>query len=68
LASWPSPNVKRQVYDFIAGFVHKQGYSPSFEEIGKGLRLSSLATVHKHVSNLEKKRPAHARLQPQPFY
>jgi repressor LexA len=46
---------QRQVYDFIAGFVQKNGYSPSFEEIGGGLGLSSLATVHKHVSNLEKK-------------
>jgi repressor LexA len=46
---------QRQVYDFIANFVHGHGYSPSFEEIGDGLGLSSLATVHKHVSNLEKK-------------
>src|SRR5579864_7178164 len=46
---------QRQVYDFISGFVQKQGYSPSFEEIGEGLGLSSLATVHKHISNLEKK-------------
>ncbi|MBV9339435.1 MAG: transcriptional repressor LexA, partial [Acidobacteria bacterium] len=42
-------------YDFIADFVERQGYSPSFEEIGEGLGLSSLATVHKHISNLEKK-------------
>lgn len=46
---------QRQVYDFIHGFVQKNGYSPSFEEIGEGLGLSSLATVHKHVTNLEKK-------------
>jgi repressor LexA len=46
---------QRQVYDFIAGFVQTKGYSPSFEEIGAGLGLSSLATVHKHISNLEKK-------------
>jgi repressor LexA len=46
---------QRQVYDFISGFVQKNGYSPSFEEIGEGLDLSSLATVHKHISNLEKK-------------
>jgi len=46
---------QRQVYDFIAEFVHSRGYSPSFEEIGEGLGLSSPATVHKHVSNLEKK-------------
>jgi repressor LexA len=43
------------VYDFIAGFVQSHGYSPSFEEIGEGLGLSSLATVHKHISNLEEK-------------
>src|SRR5262249_13296040 len=46
---------QRQVYDFIASFVQKNGYSPSFEEIGEGLDLSSLATVHKHITNLEKK-------------
>jgi len=46
---------QRQVYDFISTFVQRNGYSPSFEEIGDGLGLSSLATVHKHISNLEKK-------------
>ena len=46
---------QKQVYDFLAQFVEEHGYSPSFEEIGDGLGLSSLATVHKHVSNLELK-------------
>src|SRR5437773_10437829 len=46
---------QRQVYDYISDFVQRNGYSPSFEEIGKGLDLTSLATVHKHISNLEKK-------------
>jgi repressor LexA len=46
---------QRQVYDFISDFVQEKGYSPSFEEIGEGLGLSSLATVHKHISNLEGK-------------
>lgn len=46
---------QKQVYDFIADFVTRNGYSPSFEEIGQGMQLSSLATVHKHISNLEKK-------------
>lgn len=46
---------QRQVYDYISRFVSERGYSPSFEEIGEGLGLSSLATVHKHISNLEKK-------------
>lgn len=46
---------QREMYDFISGFVQKHGYSPSFEEIGDGMGLSSLATVHKHLTNLEKK-------------
>jgi repressor LexA len=46
---------QREVYDFIHDFVQQHGYSPSFEEIGAGLDLSSLATVHKHISNLERK-------------
>jgi repressor LexA len=46
---------QREVYDFISDFVQKNQYSPSFEEIGEGLGLTSLATVHKHISNLEKK-------------
>jgi repressor LexA len=46
---------QKQVYDFISNFVDTNGYSPSFEEIAEGLGLSSLATVHKHISNLEEK-------------
>jgi repressor LexA len=46
---------QKEVYDYIDSFVRENGYSPSFEEIGDGLGLSSLATVHKHVSNLEHK-------------
>jgi repressor LexA len=46
---------QREVYDFISRFVAEHQYSPSFEEIGNGLKLNSLATVHKHITNLEKK-------------
>ena len=46
---------QKQVLDFLTGFINKNGYSPSFEEIGKGMKLTSLATVHKHVQTLEKK-------------
>ena len=46
---------QRELYDFISEFVQKNGYSPSFDEIRSGLGLNSLATVHKHVTNLEKK-------------
>jgi len=50
------------MYDFIAEFVQSNGYSPSFEEIGVAMGLSSLATVHKHINNLETKKVASARL------
>ena len=46
---------QKEVLDFIQNFVERCGYSPSFEEIAHGLGLSSLATVHKHISNLERK-------------
>jgi repressor LexA len=46
---------QKDVWDFINNFVQTNGYSPSFEEIGQGLGLSSLATVHKHISNLQEK-------------
>jgi repressor LexA len=50
---------QKDVLDFIRNFVERCGYSPSFEEIARGLDLSSLATVHKHISNLEKKGMLH---------
>jgi len=46
---------QKQLYDFISQFVEDRGYSPSYQEIAEGLGLSSLATVHKHISNLEEK-------------
>jgi repressor LexA len=46
---------QKQVLDFLVSFINGKGYSPSFEEIGAGLDLSSLATVHKHLQTLEKK-------------
>jgi repressor LexA len=46
---------QKEVLDFLAEFVARNGYSPSFEEIARGMDLKSLATVHKHISNLEKK-------------
>jgi repressor LexA len=46
---------QKQVLDFLVSFINKHGYSPSFEEIGASLELSSLATVHKHMETLERK-------------
>ena len=44
---------QKDVLDFIADFVEENGYSPSYEELAQGLKLASLATVHKHIQALE---------------
>jgi len=44
---------QKEVLDFIADFIEKNGYSPSYEELARGLKLASLATVHKHIEALE---------------
>jgi repressor LexA len=46
---------QKEVLDFLVVFMNKHGYSPSFEEIARSMRLHSLATVHKHITTLEKK-------------
>jgi len=46
---------QREVLDVIRDFIARNGYSPSLEEIGGSLGLSSVATVHKHVSHLVEK-------------
>jgi len=43
---------QREVLDVIQEFLTRNRYSPSLEEIGRALGLSSVATVHKHVSHL----------------
>jgi len=46
---------QKEVLDLIAKFVDENGYSPSYEELARGLNLASLATVHKHISALTSK-------------
>ena len=46
---------QKEVLDFIAAYQVENGYSPSYEEIARGLKLASIATVHKHISALDKK-------------
>lgn len=46
---------QKQILDYIQEFIESKGYSPSLEEIGRHFDLSSVATVHKHVTNLVRK-------------
>ena len=46
---------QKEVLNYLVAFLNKHGYAPSFEEIAHAMKLTSLATVHKHLSTLEKK-------------
>ncbi|MFN7541505.1 MAG: transcriptional repressor LexA [Acidobacteriota bacterium] len=46
---------QKDLLDFLASFIERHGYSPSYEEIASGMDLTSLATVHKHIHSLETK-------------
>lgn len=46
---------QRAVLDFISDTIRDKGYAPSLQETGAHFGLTSLATVHKHVTNLQEK-------------
>lgn len=46
---------QREIYDYLAEFIEGNGYAPSLEEIAARFGLSSVATVHEHLENLESK-------------
>ena len=51
----PLTKRQREILDYLNEFIQRHGYAPSLEEIGKRFNLSSLATVHKHLTNLQEK-------------
>ena len=51
----PLTRRQKEILDFVDAFLGEHGYAPSFEEIAAAFGYSSLATVHEHLSNLERK-------------
>ncbi len=51
----PLTKRQREILDYLNDFIQQHGYAPSLEEIGRRFGLSSLATVHKHLTNLQDK-------------
>ncbi len=51
----PLTKRQREILDYLNAFIERHGYAPSLEEIGHQFELSSLATVHKHLTNLQEK-------------
>src|SRR5688572_20722879 len=52
---------QKELLDYLAEYIEQNGYAPTLEEIGRNFSLGSLATVHKHLQNLERK--GHIRRQ-----
>jgi repressor LexA len=46
---------QKQLVDYLRAYIGDHGYAPTLEEIGQHFGLGSLATVHKHLLNLERK-------------
>lgn len=44
-----------EILKFVRGFIEENGYAPSYREVGAHFGISSTATVHEHVKNLERK-------------
>ncbi len=44
---------QEEILDFIKNFMVKHGFPPTIREIGEALGISSPATIHAHLKNLE---------------
>jgi repressor LexA len=51
----PLTKRQREILTFLQGYAEDNGYAPSFEEIASRFNYNSLATVHEHLTNLERK-------------
>src|SRR3979409_129300 len=54
-AKMPVTRRQRELLDYITKHIEEKGDAPSFEEIAKQFGFQSLATVHEHLTNLERK-------------
>jgi repressor LexA len=51
----PLTRRQREILDYLTSYIDERGYAPSFEEIAGRFQFQSLATVHEHLTNLERK-------------
>ncbi len=51
----PLTRRQREILTYLQAYSGENGYAPSFEEIARHFNYNSLATVHEHLSNLERK-------------
>lgn len=46
---------QKEILDYLGEYIAREGYAPTIEEIAHNFGLHSLATVHKHLTNLQEK-------------
>ena len=46
---------QKEVLDYVSRHIDRHGVAPTLQEIGRHLKLASVATVHKHLRRLEEK-------------
>lgn len=51
----PLTKRQREILTYLGSYSQNHGFAPSFEEIADAFNYNSLATVHEHLSNLERK-------------
>ena len=51
----PLTRRQRQILDYLNSYSGEHGYAPSFEEIAEHFNYNSLATVHEHLTNIDRK-------------
>jgi len=51
----PLTKRQREILNYLTAYAEQNGFAPSFEEIAENFDYNSLATVHEHLTNLERK-------------
>ena len=51
----PLTKRQREILDYLRDFIADNGYAPSFDEVRQDFGYASLATVHEHLTNLQRK-------------
>jgi repressor LexA len=51
----PLTKRQREILNYLTAYTEQNGFAPSFEEIAENFDYNSLATVHEHLTNLERK-------------
>jgi repressor LexA len=51
----PLTKRQREILNYLTAYSEQNGFAPSFEEIAENFHYNSLATVHEHLTNLERK-------------